>query len=246
MNRLALTPVVKQILIGCVILFAGTYLLNAKGTINLQMVLSMFYPNSPFFKPWQIITHMFMHGSLGHIIFNMFALVSIGTIIERFLGPKKFLQLYFFSGLGAILIHFLSQVVQIHHLTGLWFPDFNQLGLIVDGYSIKTSGLLLTTQEQFDAVTDIVATPVLGASGAIYGVVAAFAFLFPNTELMIMFIPYPIKAKYLVPGFILLDIILGFSSVSGDNIAHFAHIGGALFGLALVFFWRKFDKRNFY
>jgi membrane associated rhomboid family serine protease len=245
--RLQLTPVVKQILIGCIILFAGTYLLQLKHLINLNMVLAMFYPHSPFFKPWQIVTHMFMHGNLGHIFFNMFALVSIGTIVERFLGSKKFLQLYFLSGLGAIAIHCLSQVVEIHYITGLWFPDFNQLGLIVDGDSIRPSpDSLLRTQDDFDRVANVVASPVLGASGAIYGVVAAFAFLFPNTELMIMFIPYPIKAKYLVPGFIALDIILGFSSVQGDSIAHFAHIGGAMFGLGLVYYWRKFDKRNFY
>lgn len=244
MNR-QLTPVVKQILIGCIVLFAGTYLLQTKG-LNLNMWLAMFYPNAPFFKPWQIITHMFMHGNLGHIFFNMFALVSIGIIIEGFLGSKKFLKLYFFSGFGAIAIHVLSQIIEIYNITGLWFPDYNQLGLLVDGDVIKPDGTFIKTQEQFDKIAGIVSTPVLGASGAIYGVVTAFAFLFPNTELMIMFIPYPIKAKYLVPGFIVLDIILGFSSFQGDSIAHFAHIGGAMFGLGLVYYWRKFDKRNFY
>jgi membrane associated rhomboid family serine protease len=234
MNR-QLTPVVKQILIGCIVLFAGTYILQSRN-INLNIWLAMFYPNAPFFKPWQLITHMFMHGNLGHIIFNMFALVSIGTIIERFIGNKKFLKLYFFSGFGAIAIHVLSQVIEIYNLTGLWFPDYKQLGIVVDGNMIGP----------ISKITDIVSTPVLGASGAIYGVVAAFAYLFPNTELMIMFIPYPIKAKYLVPGFILLDIILGFSSFQGDSIAHFAHIGGAMFGLGLVYYWRKFDKNSFY
>ncbi len=235
MNRIQLTPVVKQILIGCVVLFAGTFLLNARGLIDLEMWLAMYYPISPFFKPWQIITHMFMHGSIGHIVFNMFALVSIGMIIERFMGGKKFLQLYFFSGLGAIGVHILSQAVELHNITGLWFPSLSELGLIIDGNSIS-----------YNRVKQVLLTPVLGASGAIYGVVAAFAYLFPNTELMIMFIPYPIKAKYLVPGFIVLDIVLGFSSIQGDSIAHFAHIGGALFGLGLVFYWRKFDKKNFY
>jgi len=246
MNRFPITPIIKQILIGCIVLFAGTFLLKQRQIIDLNMVLAMFYPNSPFFKPWQIITHMFMHGSLAHIIFNMFALVSIGVIIERFLGPKKFLQLYFFSGLGAIAVHVISQAVEIHYITGLWFPNFDQLGLIVDGDTLRSNGSVLKTQEVFDKVATTVFSPVLGASGAIYGVVAAFAFLFPNTELMVMFIPYPVKAKYLVPGFIVLDIVLGFSSIQGDSIAHFAHIGGALSGLGLVYFWRKFDKRNFY
>ncbi len=254
MNRIQLTPVVKQILIGCVVLFIGTYLLKVRGVIDLDNYLAMFYPKSPNFRPWQIITHMFMHATadengnlvLSHIIFNMFGLVSFGVFLERFMGSKKFLQLFFFSGLGAILIHFVSQIVELHHITGLWFPNFSDMGFSADGRELHSSSPVISSEEDLLKVGGIVIPPILGASGAIYGVVAGFAYLFPNTEMMIIFIPYPIKAKYLVPAFIILDIVLGFGSFSWDPIAHFAHVGGALFGLALVYYWRKFDKRNFY
>ncbi len=238
-----LTPVVKQILIGCIVLFAGTYLMEARN-IDLRQWLSVFYPRSPLFKPWQLVTHMFMHGNLGHIVFNMFALVSIGSVIERFMGGKKFLQLYFISGFGAILVHFISQAVELYNITGMWFPSLSDMGMTVVDERVRAVGPM--SQTQYDEIFQLVFGPVLGASGAIYGVVVAFAYLFPNSELMIMFIPYPIKAKYLVPAFIVLDVILGISSIQGDSIAHFAHFGGALFGFALVFYWRKFDKRNFY
>lgn len=246
MNRIQLTPVVKQLLIACFILFAGTYLLKIKGIIDLDDVLAMHFPKSALFKPWQIITHMFMHGGLWHIVFNMFALVSLGVIIERFIGSKKFLQLYFFSGLGAIFIHVISQVIQIHSITGLWFPSESILGLELHGSNIQYNTNYIHSDAEAVTVAEIYFGGVLGASGAIYGLAAAFAFLFPNTELIFLFIPYPIKAKYMIPGIVLLDIIFGFSNFSGDPVAHFAHIGGAMFGLALVYYWRKFDKSNFY
>src|SRR5688572_20291845 len=198
MRSMYITPVVKQILIGCIVFFAGTYLLQARGIIDLNMVLAMYYPNSEYFKPWQIITHMFMHGGISHILFNMLALVSIGTFLERFMGAKKFLQLYFFSGLGAVFIHVLSQFIQIHHITGLWFPSTEDIGIKLFS-DMDTGQLMVNTNGSYIREREDLRIfgPVVGASGAIYGVVAAFAFLFPNTELMIMFIPYPIKAKYL-------------------------------------------------
>lgn len=246
--RINLTPAVKQILIACIVLFIGTKLLQMKGTIDLEFILSAHYPNSGFFQPWQIITHMFMHDSsnIGHLVFNMFGLVSIGVIMEDFLGTKKFVQLYFISGLGALAIHFLVVILKLHYETGLWLPNFADLGLTIDGTMIKSNGTVLKTQEAFDGVVSLVFGSVEGASGALYGIVVAYAFLFPNRTLMIMFIPYPIKAKYLIPGFLVLDVVLGITNSKNDTVAHFAHIGGAIFGFLLVWYWRKFDRRNFY
>ena len=246
MNRLELTPVVKQILIGCIVLFIGTQLLAGRNDIDLYAMLSMHYPMNPLFKPWQIITHMFMHGGLAHIAFNMFAMVSIGVIIEKIMGSKRFLQLFFFSGLGAIALHLGIQAIQIHNLTGLWFPDLQALGLKVDGDRIFSDGVVIKTKEDLDAIGSMFFQSIVGASGALYGILVAFAFLFPNTELIFMFIPFPIKAKYLEPINNGLDIVFGFGNFKWDPVAHFAHLGGAITGLALVYFWRKNDRQNFW
>ena len=246
--RINLTPAVKQILIACIVLFIGTYLLQMRGIVNLEFLLAAHYPNSVLFKPWQIITHMFMHDSrnIGHLLFNMFGLVSIGMIMEDFLGTKKFVQLYFISGLGALAMHFLIVILKLHYETNLWLPNLSDLGLIIDGDNIRPINDFLKTQEEFNKVAGIIAGSVEGASGALYGVVVAYAFLFPNRTLMIMFIPYPIKAKYLIPGFLALDVVLGITNSKNDTVAHFAHIGGAIFGFLLIWYWRKFDRKNFY
>lgn len=246
--RINLTPAVKQILIACIVLFIGTQLFKVKGLINLEFILSAHYPNSGFFQPWQIITHMFMHDSsgLGHLVFNMFGLVSIGVVMEDFIGTKKFVKLYFFSGLGALAIHFLVQILELYFKFGLWLPSPADLGLTIDGTTIYSNGTLIKTQQELASVGSILASSVEGASGALYGIVVAYAFLFPNRTLMIMFIPYPIKAKYLIPGFLVLDLVLGITNVKSDPVAHFAHLGGALFGFLLIWYWRKFDRRNFF
>lgn len=246
MNRLQLTPVVKQILIGCIVLFFGTELLRARNTYDLFSLLAMHYPGSPQFKPWQVISHMFMHGGFAHIAFNMFALVSIGVIIERIMGSKRFLKLFFFSGLGAIALHIGIQVWQVFDLTGLWFPTLEELGLVIEGDKIYADGTFIKSQTALDKIGPIFGQSIVGASGAIYGIIVAFAFLFPNTELIFMFIPYPVKAKYMVPIMIALDIFFGFSNFKWDPVAHFAHLGGAFTGLAMVYYWRRYDKRNFW
>ena len=246
MNRIEITPVIKQILIACVVLFLGSYLLESRNVYDLNGLLAMHFPNSPLFKPWQIITHMFMHGGIAHLAFNMFALVSMGVIIEKVMGGQRFFKLYFYSGLGAIALHLGIQVFQVHSITGLWFPSMSDMGLKIDGEQIFSNGSVITSKEDLNKLGGIYSQTLLGASGAIYGVVVAFAFLFPNTELMLMFIPYPIKAKYLVPGLIAVDLVFGISNFSGDSIAHFAHIGGAITGLILVYFWRKKDRSHFW
>ncbi|MES2618370.1 MAG: rhomboid family intramembrane serine protease [Bacteroidota bacterium] len=232
--RFQLTPAVKNILIACVILFIGTLIFESKN-ISLIEILGLYYPGHPKFMPYQLITHMFMHGGLTHIIFNMFGLITFGVVLENIMGTKKFIALYFFSGLGAILIHLLAQAIVIHQYTGNWW--------LSDVTNFINSN---PSQEVFDKVKSNYASLMIGASGCIYGVSAAFAFLFPNSPLYIMFIPVPIKAKYVIPGFIALDLFLGISNFNWDPTAHFAHVGGGLFGFALTYYWRKKDKSNFW
>lgn len=231
-----LTPAVKNILIACIVLFVGTILLERQD-IRLIEILGLHYPANPNFNPYQLVTHMFMHGGFSHILFNMFALVMFGGVLERVLGIKKFVSLYFFSGLGAILVHFLAQAFIIHNFTGAWFLTDE-----VWNTFIHTN----PSQEVQDRVLDNYRSLMVGASGCLYGITVAFAMLFPNTELYIMFIPIPLKAKYVIPAFIGLDLFLGVSNFNWDPVAHFAHVGGGLFGFGLTYYWRKFDKNNFY
>jgi rhomboid-like protein len=165
-----------------------------------------------------LATHIFCHGGISHLLFNGLALFSFGAIVEYRLGVSKFLQLFFIAALGAVLVHFSEMAYTIFSHTGTLFPNH------VAGVEAVNYG------------------PMIGASGAVYGVMVAFAYLYPNESLVFLFIPYPIKAKYLVPIMVGLDVLLGLGSFSGDNVAHFAHIGGALTGFLLIFAWRKMGK----
>lgn len=194
-------PVVKNLLI-----INGLIFLLQEFTKQSEMGIYLRYGyiwplNSGLFRIWQPITHMFMHASFGHIIFNMLTLFIFGRILENFWGSKRFLQFYLLCGLGGAAAHLLTSDV-----------------------------------------------PALGASGAIMGLMAGFAYLFPNTELMLLFLPFPIKAKYLIPGLMALDLFGGLYRFAGDNIAHWAHLGGAVVGLIIVIIWNKSktNRRNFY
>lgn len=192
-----ITPITKNIIILNVIIFILAFIFP-----QLNTYLAAYYPTSPNFKSWQIITHMFMHGGFMHIAFNMLTLASFGPLLERFLGEKKYILLYFLSGLGA------------YALNSLWIY-----------YEMLNNG------------NEFMNVAMLGASGAIFGVVAAFTALYPNAEMMIMFIPFPIKAKILLPIVIVGSIYLGINNVGG--VAHFAHIGGALVGYILIKIWGR-------
>lgn len=194
-----------------------------------------FFPTSPYFKSWQIITHMFMHGGFMHIAFNMLTLASFGPVLERFLGDKKFLILYFLSGLGAFVLFNLWELFQLYQ---------DAKPMIAEGYAFSDilygnfEEIPRNLEESAMSVAEILKTPMVGASGAIFGVIAAFSVLYPNAEMFIMFIPFPIKAKVLFPIAIVVSLFLGISG-SGGNIAHFAHIGGALVGYILIKFWGR-------
>jgi membrane associated rhomboid family serine protease len=185
-----------------------------------SLLLGLHYPSSIYFKPFQIITHMFMHGSISHIFFNMFNLYIFGSILERVWGPQRFLEFYFITGLGAMLLHTAVQAVQVYHLSGTLAPPLH---------------IVESNQQLFE----IINTSTIGASGAIFGVQVGFAMLFPNTELYLMFIPIPIKAKYLIGGLLAIEVYSGFANNPGDNVAHFAHLGGALIGFILVKYWNR-------
>lgn len=220
-------PVVKNLLIINIIFFIATYALAQ--FVNLPYLLGAFYPYSPLFKPWQIITYMFMHGGFAHVFFNMFALVSFGPMLEYTLGSKKFFNFYFITGIGGYVLYTLVQAIQVHAITGS-FGMPNQL----------------YNQQDVETLTAIFKYPMLGASGAIFGILVGFAMLFPNLEMMIMFIPVPIKAKYVVIGYIAIELFSGIGRFAGDNVAHFAHLGGGLFGFLLIKLWGIKRPNNFY
>lgn len=233
-----ITPITKNIIILNVIVYI---LANFVFSVDFMYSnFSAFFPTSPLFKSWQIITHMFMHaafqgGGIMHIAFNMLTLASFGPVLERFLGEKKFLILYFLSGLGAFALFNLWEYYQLYQdaqpliVEGLQFSD------ILKGdfgkFPVRLEG-------NAQNIVNILSTPMVGASGAIFGVIAAFSLLYPNAEMFIMFIPFPIKAKVLFPITIIVSLYLGFSG-SGGNIAHFAHIGGALVGYILIKIWGR-------
>jgi membrane associated rhomboid family serine protease len=233
-----MTDTVKQLLILNILFFIG-----AQFVPQATDLLALHYFESDKFKLWQPISHMFMHGGLMHIFFNMFALVSFGSALEHFWGPKKFLFFYFTCGLGAALIHSGINYYYFHDgLNTLVLNGFKEneiLNLINEG-KFMTSWQAVLAPDTFDNMIGAL-TPTVGASGAIYGLLVAFAFMFPNAELALLFIPVPIKAKYFVPGIVLLDLFSGVTgySIFGGGIAHFAHVGGALFGFIMMWYWKK-------
>jgi membrane associated rhomboid family serine protease len=208
---------------------------------QLYNTLSGFYPFSPNFRSWQIITHMFMHGGYMHIIFNMLTLWSFGPILEQSLGERKYLILYFASGLGAFFLFNLWNFIEVQQISN----ELQNLGFNVNAYLsgakvnlIGTSESIIQQKSLVENLDNIMKTPMVGASGAIFGVVAAFATLYPDSKIAMMFIPIPMKVKYLMPIVILVSIWLGISG-NGGGIAHLAHVGGALVGWLLARNWKK-------
>jgi membrane associated rhomboid family serine protease len=193
--------------------------------INREFMIehfALFYPASAFFKPWQILTHIFMHGNFGHLLFNMYALWMFGSVLEQLWGPKKFLLYYLVTGLGAAALHMGVQWIEASSLVNA----INENG--ADAMNALTRYRILMN------------TPTVGASGAVYGILLAYGMLFPNNELRIIFLPIALKAKYFVIIFAVIELILGL--VGGGNIAHFAHLGGMIFGYFLIRYWKKRNK----
>lgn len=216
------SPTVKVLLAINVAMFVLTYFMP-----EMQQTLALHYYKSPSFKPFQIITHFFMHGGIGHIMFNMYALVMFGSVVERFLGAQKFLTLYLLSAVGAFVLHMLV----VHYQLGNVAPEI--MDQVINGAVYENDPPeVISAYRKFYG-------PMVGASGAIMGILAAFGVMYPNAKLGILFLPFEFKAKYFIPLYMAIEIFLGVNEFSWDNIAHFAHIGGAIVGFVLMMMWKK-------
>ncbi|HHT99580.1 rhomboid family intramembrane serine protease [Xiashengella succiniciproducens] len=263
-------PVVKNLLIINVLFFFASIVLYSRLGIRIEDYLGLHVPAAEYFRPYQLITYMFLHAypQPSHLFFNMFALFMFGRMLEMVWGPKRFLLYYMVTGVGAGLIQMLVQMVEVQpvlnavtyylnnpsHENLLAFfgqtPMINQNAYIA--FENAYNGLINTNPElaiglskeyvynyglDYARYLNLYAT--VGASGAVFGILLAFGMLFPNTVLFLMIPPMPIKAKYFVIIYGVIELFLGVANFSGDNVAHFAHLGGMLFGFFLIRYWRK-------
>lgn len=234
-------PVVKNLVIINALFFLATLVLEAQG-IPLTHLLGLFYFDSPDFQPYQLATHFFMHGGFLHILFNMFALIVFGSHLERYWGAKRFLIFYFVTALGAAVLHMGVLGFEVYQLTGEIFP-FGSDYFVLDGDKVYAYGEI--SQNSFNHALKLINTPTVGASGAVYGLILAFAMLFPNTQFMLLFPPIPIKAKWLAIIAGGYALFMGIQDNPGDSVAHFAHLGGMLFGFIMIKIWQR-NKNRFY
>jgi len=256
----SIPPVVKNLIMINIVMLVATWALKNTG-IDLTEKLGLYYPGSPYFRPYQFVTHLFMHGDFFHLFFNMFALYMFGKVLEMIWGPKRFLIYFFVTGLGAAALHSFVTYIEISSLQkhvaafmntpspellaalvksnlghpATWVTD------LVNNWGVAPNNPVYIQQAN-DLVKEIfverINIPTVGASGAVFGVLLAFGYLFPNTELMLLFPPVPIKAKYFVIGYGAIELYLGITE-SNSSIAHFAHLGGMLFGFILLRYWSR-------
>jgi len=232
----SIPPVVKNIIIINFILFFATVILESRG-INLRQILGLHYWASGNFNAAQFVTYMFMHGGWAHIFFNMFAVFMLGSTLEHTWGSKRFFNFYMITGVGAGLIHLLVNFIRIQTLQAEMPAELVQM-VYAEGTELWNRRMNYT-HPQMGALNALVNMSTVGASGAVFGILLAFGMLFPNAPLYFMFIPVPIKAKYFVIGYGILSLYLGFANLPGDRIAHFAHLGGMLFGIIMILYWKK-------
>ncbi len=222
----SLTEVVKNLIIINVLFFLVTYVFASsfdswvpEGFWGLTDFLGIHYFDSPKFRPFQIVTNMFTHANIFHIFFNMFSLFILGPPLESRWGPKRFLTYYLIAGFGAALTHVAFNATRVYMRVNELTPD-------------------LATIASDATLQSVYAVPAVGASGAIYGIFIAFAMMYPNVKMFVIPIPFPIKAKYLVLLMLAYDLFFGVQQYAGDPIAHFAHLGGAVFGFLMLMYWR--------
>lgn len=270
-----LPTVVKNLLIINGLCFLINVVMEERFGYSLNQKLGLYYPGSELFKPYQLITHIFMHGSFMHLFFNMFSLWMFGSVIENYWGPKRFFIYYFVTGFGAAALHMGVNAYEIHQIRSAIAqyaanPNVNDFMLFIQDHKTLLYGqsAIAGHLQEFTNIwssqpgdvsiaaesvglLDIFAKikmniPVVGASGAVYGLLLAFGMMFPNALLMMLFLPIPIKAKYFVMIYGALELIQGIRSNPGDNVAHFAHLGGMLFGFILIKIWNKTRRDTFY
>jgi membrane associated rhomboid family serine protease len=229
-------PVVKNIILINVLMLLVDFAAKSVFGVDLTMILGLYFPKSDQFMPLQIVTHMFMHGGFWHIFFNMYALYIFGQVLENVWGPKRFFIYYIICGLGAALTHETVIAFQYAHLAQSLNPDSLQT-VLNEGTALFRERQLFTDPDM-QRLQLLLNTPTVGASGAIFGVLLAFGVLFPNTQLMLLFPPIPIKAKYFVLAYGGIELYMAVTQ-PGSNIAHAAHLGGMLFGYLLLRYWRK-------
>ena len=241
MNRIS--PTVKQLLIINIIFYFGSSF-----SLNTEFIYSLFslhFPENPEFKFWQLLTHMFMHGGILHLAFNMFALWMFGSAIESIFGSRRFLFFYLTCGLGAaiaqISLLYYSFYSNLDLLLNSGYEQQTVLNLLMEG-KYNTSWVNILGQEGLMSFNTSFLSTMVGASGAIMGVLVAFGMFFPESKLMLIFFPVPVKAKYFIPGIILLDLfsaITGQAIFSPSNTAFIAHLGGAFTGFLIMYYWKK-------
>ena len=228
--RMNLTPAVKNIIIINVLIYLACFVVP-----GLNDALTGYYFASPNFRPWQIVTHMFMHSQYDftHIFFNMYALYLFGTALENYWGTKRFVIYYMTCGVGAFFLHMGVSYFEIQKIMQS-LSDKEIYQVMITGLE---EGKRYNAQmvELYSAIN----TGVVGASGAVFGVLLGFGMLFPNTELMLLFPPIPLKAKYFVMIYGAIEFFLAMRQTTGDNVAHYAHLGGMLFGYLLLKYWQK-------
>jgi membrane associated rhomboid family serine protease len=264
MRTPSLTPIIKAIIVINIIVF-GVQSINEGYKAQIWEFCSLYYFTSEKFHFFQLVTSMFVHQDIGHLFSNMLGLFFLGPILEMFWGEKRFLIFYFFTGIGAGILYMGLKYYDYHHLESLannflqnpqvgsyitWYKEvFN--GSTINGIEQLTNAELQANLEETKASVSNVMSHVLndsslkGASGAVFGIMAGFGLLFPNTELMLLFFPFPIKAKYFVTFYALYEIYAGLNKMPGDNVAHFAHIGGMIFAFILIKIWGK-KRDSFY
>lgn len=230
-----LGPAVKNIIIINVLVYLACFAFPP-----LRDMLSGYFYQSPNFRPWQLVTHMFTHApSITHIFFNMYGLFVFGSALERYWGSKRFLIYYFVCGFGAFFLHEAINYIEIQNL-------ISQLSAaeVQDLYESGENYMLSTGDVNYDIKVSLyraINTGVVGASGCVFGVLLAFGMMFPNTELMLLFPPIPLKAKWFVMIYGAIELMLALQNSPGDNVAHYAHLGGMIFGFILLKIWKKRD-----
>lgn len=278
-----LPTIVKNLIIINAIMVFAQFVLSKFG-IDLSDYLGLHYWKSEHFQPWQFLTHMFMHGGIAHIFFNMFALWMFGSVLENIWGPKRFLIFYLICGLGAAVLHMAVVAYGFSEVEQAFAayqanPGIDQMGAFIKEHVTRPTGNTLInqvfdtynywashpqsdmSQESIEAInryihgytypatgqyfSGIFDEATVGASGAVFGILFAFGYLFPNTLLYIYFL-VPIKAKYVVGGLAIIELVAGIRDSAGDNIAHFAHLGGMLVGFILLKIWNKRNRSHFY
>lgn len=236
----SIPPVTLNLLIINVLLWVITALFANR--IDLANLLGLHFVTSELFMPHQLITHMFMHGSTSHVFFNMFAVFMFGSVLERTWGSTKYLVYYLLTGLGAAALQLLITYIRIHAIEAE-LPAEAIAKIYSEGANIMVRGLNYT-DPAWGSLNALLNGSMVGASGAVFGLLVAFGMLFPNVELMMLFFPVPIKAKWFVMGYGVMELILGVLDNAGDNVAHFAHLGGLITGFFIILYWKKKAKSN--